>query len=511
MVIGVEKFMNIRAQMAMVFHLDKCIGCHTCSVSCKNLWSDRKGAEYMWWYNVETKPGTGYPYKWEDQERYKGGWHLSNDELSLNVGNRFKIMTESIFYNKNLPQLDDYYEPWTYDYEKLINAPESNEQPVARPISTITFQPLDVEYGPNWDDDLGGSVEFASKDINLESLSKEEREQLNSLERLVYFYLPRICNHCANPSCVAACPSGAMYKRGEDGIVLVSQEKCRSWRMCISGCPYKKVYFNWSTGKSEKCILCYPLLESGEAPACFHTCVGRLRYLGVLFYDADAIQDALIVPDEELVSTQIDIIKDPYNPEVIQGAKNNGISDAMIEAAQNSPVYKFIKIWGIALPLHAEFRTLPMLYYVPPLLPAIGKIVNGIYEQNKSESETLDPIFSTLEQARVPIQYMASLFSAGNIDVIKKVYKKIITAREYTKYKTFNQKIPAHLYETLKDLGLTPANVDDMSRLTTLATYNERFVIPPLNREVGISALQDPLIYRQETGFGFKEKPTRGG
>ena len=57
----------------MVFHLDKCIGCHTCSVACKNIWTDRPGAEYMWWNNVETRPGTGYPTGWEDQEHYKGG------------------------------------------------------------------------------------------------------------------------------------------------------------------------------------------------------------------------------------------------------------------------------------------------------------------------------------------------------------------------------------------------------------------------------------------------------
>ena len=53
--------MDVRAHMSMLFHLDKCIGCHTCSVACKNLWTDRKGAEYMWWNNVETRPGTGYP------------------------------------------------------------------------------------------------------------------------------------------------------------------------------------------------------------------------------------------------------------------------------------------------------------------------------------------------------------------------------------------------------------------------------------------------------------------
>ena len=105
---------------------------------------------------------------------------------------------------------------------------------------------------------------------------------------MVFFYLPRICNHCVNPSCVAACPAGAVYKRGEDGIVLLNQDKCRAWRMCVSGCPYKKTYYNWTTGKSEKCVLCYPRLETGQAPACFHSCVGRIRYLGLLLYDAVA-------------------------------------------------------------------------------------------------------------------------------------------------------------------------------------------------------------------------------
>ena len=86
---------------------------------------------------------------------------------------------------------------------------------------------------------------------------------------------------------LSACPSGAMYKRTEDGIVLVDQDACRGWRMCVSACPYKKVYFNHHTGKAEKCTLCYPRLEVGEPTVCSETCVGRLRYLGVLLYDAD--------------------------------------------------------------------------------------------------------------------------------------------------------------------------------------------------------------------------------
>ena len=63
--------MKVRAQVSMVFHLDKCIGCHTCSVACKNQWTDRKGLEYAWWNNVETKPGIGYPKDWENQARWR--------------------------------------------------------------------------------------------------------------------------------------------------------------------------------------------------------------------------------------------------------------------------------------------------------------------------------------------------------------------------------------------------------------------------------------------------------
>lgn len=82
--------MKVRSQISMVFHLDKCIGCHTCSVACKNLWTDRKGAEYMWWNNVETKPGTGYPHRWQDQEDYKGGWVKKGKKVQLKSSSKFK-------------------------------------------------------------------------------------------------------------------------------------------------------------------------------------------------------------------------------------------------------------------------------------------------------------------------------------------------------------------------------------------------------------------------------------
>ena len=228
--------MNVRSQISMMFHLDKCIGCHTCSIACKNIWTDRKGAEYMWWNNVETKPGTGYPTQWENQDKYSGGWEEKNGKLGLKSTGKSRLVF-NIFHNPHMPSMDDYYEPWTYDYQELFNAPEGPDQPTARPISQVTGELIQIKKGPNWDDDLGGSPVYAESDPNLEGLSDEQKEQLSAVERLVFFYLPRICNHCLNPSCVASCPSGALYKRGEDGIVLVDQNRCRAWRSCIAACP----------------------------------------------------------------------------------------------------------------------------------------------------------------------------------------------------------------------------------------------------------------------------------
>ncbi|MBA1330089.1 nitrate reductase, partial [Candidatus Endoriftia persephone str. Guaymas] len=117
-----------------------------------------------------------------------------------------------------------------------------------------------IHWGPNWEDDLAGAFEDRSKDKNFEGIQKQMYKEF---EKTFHMYLPRLCNHCLNPACVASCPSGAIYKRDEDGAVLIDQDRCRGWRMCVSACPYKKIYFNWESGKSEKCILCYPRIESG--------------------------------------------------------------------------------------------------------------------------------------------------------------------------------------------------------------------------------------------------------
>jgi dimethylsulfide dehydrogenase subunit beta/complex iron-sulfur molybdoenzyme family reductase subunit beta len=184
--------------------------------------------------------------------------------------------------------MDDYGHPWEYNYEQRLY--EGGRKPV--------MPTPDPQSGVNWDEDVG-------------ALNGEDN---------YYFYLPRICNHCTYPACLEACPRNAIYKRKEDGIVVIDQDRCQGYRYCIKACPYKKIYFNEVTGKSEKCIFCYPRLEKGEVNACAAQCPGRLRFVGIL--------------------------DDP-----------------------DSPVHKLVHTYRVALPLFPEKGTGPNVFYVPPFNP----------------------------------------------------------------------------------------------------------------------------------------------
>ncbi len=502
--------MNIRSQVSMVFHLDKCIGCHTCSVACKNLWTDRKGAEYMWWNNVETRPGTGYPTGWEDQDHYQGGWQRDEKgRLKLTLHSKAKGLGR-LFFNPDLPQMDDYYEPFTFTYSDLFTAPAGEHQPTARPISMVTGDEMEIVAGPNWDDDLGGSQVYARNDPSLEGLDPEVRAQMEEIERVVFNYVPRICNHCLNPACVAACPSGAIYKRSEDGIVLVNEDKCRAWRMCVAACPYKKVYYNWSTGKSEKCILCFPRMETGQAPACAHSCVGRIRYMGVLLYDQDKITEAAAAPDEDLVQAQLDAILDPWDPQVVKAAEAAGIDSGWIQSARRSPAWKFVKEWGLALPLHAEFRTVAMMFYIPPLSPVVSTIERNLTRLDLPTERVDFELFDELDKARLPIEYLANLFSVGNVDVIKRVLRKMLAVRIYKRRQSVDGVIDDATLALLESAGTNPEEVEAIYRLTTIPTIEERFVMPPYHREMSVESLGDPLAHKGAAGVGYVQPPGRG-
>ena len=465
--------MRVMAQVGMVMNLDKCIGCHTCSVTCKQTWTNRSGTEYIWFNNVETKPGLGYPRRYEDQSQWKGGWTLDKrGRLTLKAGGRLKKLL-SIFYNPDLPTIDDYYEPWTYDYERLTTAPLLDSMPSARPKSQLTGKNMRPVWGPNWDDDLAGAPESAPADPDFAGLA----ETLGlDFEKVFMFYLPRICEHCLNPSCVASCPSGAMYKREEDGIVLVDQDRCRGWRFCVTGCPYKKVYFNHRTGKAEKCTLCYPRIEAGMPTICSETCVGRLRYLGLVLYDADAVQAAASVTDEkDLYESQLSVFLDPHDPAVIAEAERQGIAHDWIQAAQHSPVYELAVKQKVALPLHPEYRTMPMVWYIPPLSP-----VTDVVDAAGYDDADPDKVFAAIEDLRIPLRYLANLFTAGDVEAVQHVLRRLAVMRAHMRAVQLGDEPDPALADSV---GMHPHDVEDLYRLLAIAKYDDRYVVPKSHQE----------------------------
>ena len=486
--------MRIRAQIGKVLNLDKCIGCHTCSITCKQVWTTRQGVEYAWWNNVESKPGIGYPKDWENQERWLGGWVRGRGgALRPKTGGKWRILSK-IFANPELPEIDDFYEPFDFEYSYIHHAPESEAAPTAQPVSIVTGQRMEkVHWGPNWEESLGTEFRKRARDYNFKDV---EAAIYGEFENSFLMFLPRLCEHCLNPSCLAACPSGAIYKREEDGIVLIDQEKCRGWRMCVTGCPYKKVYYNWHTGKSEKCIFCYPRIESGQPTVCSETCVGRLRYLGVLLYDADRIAEVAAQENpQHCYQAQLDIFLDPHDPAVIEQARRDGIHESWIEAAQKSPVWKMACEWKVAFPLHPEYRTVPMVWYIPPLSPIQEAADAGAIG-------TLDGI-PDIDSLRIPIRYLANLLTAGAEAPVKLALRKLLALRAYMRARNIEDRRDPSI---LSAVGLTEGQAEVMYRVMAIANYEDRFVIPTAHKEVAANAYDQRGI----AGFHFSQTSSEG-
>jgi len=219
-----------KRQLTFIVDLNKCIGCQTCTVACKKLWSTAPGQEFMYWRNVETTPGLGYPKNWQS----KGGGY-KNGMLQDN-GHR--------------PTLDEYGVPFKYDFAaRLFEGKKGGVVPSPEP-----------RWSPNWDEEQG----------------------IGEYPNNIFAFLPRMCNHCTNPACVEACPTDSIYVRAEDGLKIVNLETCAGVQECIKACPYGKIYFNETDKKSNKCIGCYPRIEKGVATACVAQCVGRAMHVGFI-------------------------------------------------------------------------------------------------------------------------------------------------------------------------------------------------------------------------------------
>jgi nitrate reductase / nitrite oxidoreductase, beta subunit len=261
-----------KKQFAAVFDINKCIACQTCTLACKTTWTSGKGQEYMLWNNVESKPYGFYPLAWDV--------------------NLLEMLG---------PQ------PWTggpYEGRTLFEAAGAGER-------VLGWRPEDLDYTyPNvGEDDCAGMIENGA-DLQVPHMTW-------------FFYLARICNHCTYPACLASCPRGSIYKRQEDGIVLLDQGRCRGYRECVKACPYKKVFYNAMTGTSEKCIACFPKIEMGQQPQCFVNCIGKIRCAG-------------------WIST----------PE---------------HAKADNPIDYLVHVRKLALPLFPQFGLEPNVYYIPPI------------------------------------------------------------------------------------------------------------------------------------------------
>jgi nitrate reductase beta subunit len=356
---------------------------------------------------------------------------------------------------------------------------------------------MKIEWSANWDDDLGGSEATSQKDPMLKQIADKVKFEF---EQTFMFYLPRICEHCLNPSCAASCPSGAIYKRTEDGIVLVDQDRCRGWRMCVSGCPYKKVYFNHRTGKAEKCTFCFPRIEVGLPTVCSETCVGRLRYIGLMLYDADKVLEAASTPDETgLYEAQREVFLDPFDPQVQREAERAGIPHDWVEAAQRSPIWALIQKYKVALPLHPEYRTMPMVWYIPPLSPVVD-----VVKETGEDAEDQGNLFAAIDALRIPVEYLAELFTAGDVAPVNRVLKQLAAMRSYMRDinlgRNPNGEIPA-------SVGMSEEDMYDMYRLLALAKYDERYVIPPAHTEKA-HALEEIAT---ECSLSYEGGPGMGG
>ena len=221
-------------QIAMVLDLNKCLGCHTCSIACKNMWNTDQGTDYAYWNNVETMPGKGFPANVHDPA-------TAGRDLDGNTK------------RGEIPNIDTGYgRAWTFNHKDVLASTGAPVKEWLRPRE-------EAKWGPNFDEDHGAG-EYPAENH--------------------YFYLPRLCNHCTHPACLDACPRGAIHKRKQDGIVLVDQDRCHGYRFCVAACPYKKVYYDHVRQVSSKCIFCMPRIEEGVAPACARQCPGRLRFVG---------------------------------------------------------------------------------------------------------------------------------------------------------------------------------------------------------------------------------------
>jgi len=321
-------------QFAFVFNINRCINCQTCTMACRSTWTFSKGQEHMWWNNVETKPFGGYPQNWDS-----------------------KLLAMLEEYNPDGQVWDphrgtSHQAPYGQFEGKTIFEAAAAYAGTDGPKAALGYLPTPEEWtAPNIFEDHARP----------ETRATPSGDRLNAAlpeHKVWFFYLARLCNHCTYPGCLAACPRQAIYKRPEDGIVLIDQARCNGYQKCVEACPYKKAIFRPNTGTSEKCVACYPRIEGSDPELspngepcetrCMTACVGKIRLQGLVRID------------------------------------ENG---AWAVDATN-PIYYLVRERQVALPLYPQFGTEPNGFYIPPrwvprpyLIQMFGPAVGHAIEQ----------------------------------------------------------------------------------------------------------------------------------
>jgi nitrate reductase beta subunit len=193
-------------------------------------------------------------------------------------------------------------------------------------------------------------------------------------------------------------------------------------------------------------------------------------------YDADKVLDAAATKDvQDLHEAQLGVFLDPHDAAVARAAAEAGIPHDWIEAARRSPVYELAVRHRVALPLHPEYRTLPMVWYIPPLSPVSDVVHAAGYDPDQP-----DAVFATIDSLRIPIEYLANLFTAGDVAPIRRVLRKLAAVRAIQRAGQLGLDLDEDLPASV---GASADELDDLFRLLAVAKYEDRYVIPAVHAE----------------------------
>ncbi|MCC7346406.1 MAG: nitrate reductase subunit beta, partial [Variibacter sp.] len=194
-------------------------------------------------------------------------------------------------------------------------------------------------------------------------------------------------------------------------------------------------------------------------------------------------------PDEQdLYESQLSIFLDPNDPRVIEQARADGIPEPWLEGARRSPIWKMAMEWKVAFPLHPEYRTLPMVWYVPPLSPITSAASAG--------KIGIDGEMPDVRSLRIPLKYLANMLTAGDEKPVATALERMLAMRAYMRAKTIDGVVD---HAIARKVGLTSGQIDEMYKIMALANYEDRFVIPTAHRELGADAYD----LRGSCGFSF--------